>query len=148
MRKHKNVYANSCMCALWKRSSQNKKLKHSNQRYCGDKICQSARKLSFEREKYKTNCSFRSDKPRRANERNKSHADPGDPKVHSQYQLDYRALYPDYVANNREKQRDRNARKAGKTSHKKKIVNPDAFISQIDDIELVINDPPMFVRLL
>ncbi len=154
---------------------KNKKLKHLDQHYCGDKACQASRKLSFEREKYKTNSSFRSEKLRRARERKKALADRGDPLACSLYQTDYRASHPDYVNENRLKQRARNARKAAKTMDETKIVNPDAlmmqkpdnktvyamiavdynkivnpdtFMSQIADMKPVINVQPMFVRLL
>jgi hypothetical protein len=158
-----------------KQVQRNKKLKHLEQHYCGAKACQSARKLSFERQKYKTNSSFRSDKLQRTRDRKKAQADRGDPLACSRYQRDYRALHPDYVIDNRQKQRARNALRAGKTMHEtkivnpdafmlqkpvietvyamiavdyKKIVNPDAFMSQMTDIKSVIKVQPMFVRLL
>ena len=153
----------------------NKKLKHLIQRYCGNKACQAERKLSFERHKYKTNLLFRSHKLQSARERKKKLADQGDPLACSRYQRDYRASHPDYVLENRQKQRARNARKAGKTIREtkivnpdaymsqrpdndkvyamiavdyKKIVNPDAFMSGMIDMESVININPMYVRLL
>ena len=153
----------------------NKKLKHLIQHYCGEKACQTARKLSFERHKYKTNSSFRSHKLQRARDRKKKQADQGNPLACSRYQGDYRASHPDYVLENRQKQRARNARKAGKTIREtkivnpdtlmpqqpendtvyamiavdwKKIVNPDALISQIIDIESVTKAQTMFVRVL
>ncbi len=158
-----------------KQVRRNKKLKHLNQQYCGAKACQCARKLSFEREKYKTNSSFRLDKLQRARERKQAQADRGDPQACSRYQAHYRASHPDYVVKNRHKQLARNALKADKKMHKtqivnpdalmlqkpvnetvyamiavdyKKIVNPDALMSQITDIKLVAKDKPMFVRLL
>ena len=158
-----------------KRVLRSKKLKHLKQQYCGAKACQSARKLSFERGKYKTNPLFRENKLRGARERKQAQADQGDPQACSRYQADYRASHPDYVIQNRHKQRARNACKADKTMHKtkivnpdalmlqkpgndtvyamiavdyKKIVNPDAFMSQIADIKLVAKAKPMFVRLL
>ncbi len=154
---------------------RNKKLKHLEQHYCGAHACQGARKLSFERQKYKTNSSFRSDKLQGARDRKKAHADQGDPLACSRYQRDYRATHPDYVIDNRQKQRVRNSRKAGKTLHEtkivnpdalmmqppdnktvyamiavdyKKIVNPDALMSQIADIKSFMKVQPMFVRLL
>jgi hypothetical protein len=157
------------------RVRRNKKLKHLQQHYCGAKACQSARKLSFGRQKYKTNSSFRSDKLQRTRDRKKAQADRGDPLVCSHYQRDYRATHPDYVKDNRQKQRARNAFRAGKTMHETKIVNPDAFVlqkpvnetvyamiavdykkivnpdalmSQISDIKLFMKAQPMFVRLL
>jgi len=153
----------------------NKKLKHLIQRYCGDKACQTARKLSFERHKYKTNPSFRSHKLQSARDRKKKQAEQGNPLACSLYQRDYRASHPDYVLENRQKQRARNALKAGKTIQEtkivnpdtfmsqqpendkvyamiavdyKKIVNPDAFMSKMIDMESVIKVQPMFVRIL
>jgi hypothetical protein len=153
----------------------NKKLKHLIQYYCGDKACQAARKLSFERHKYKTNPSFRSHKLQSARDRKKKQADEGNPLACSQYQRDYRASHPEYVLDNRQKQQARNARKACKTIEEpkivnpdtlmlqtpdndtvyamiavdyKKIVNPDAFMSKIIDMESVTKVQPMFVRLL
>ena len=154
---------------------RNKKLKHLIQHYCGDKACQAARKLSFERHKYKTNPLFRSHKLQSARDRKKKQADQGNPQACSRYQRDYRASHPDYVIENRQKQRARNARKAGKMIEEtkivnpdtlmpqlpdndkvyamiavdyKKIVNPDAFMSNLVDIVSVTKDQPIFVRLL
>jgi hypothetical protein len=153
----------------------NKNLKHLDQYYCGEKACQSARKLIFERHKYKTNSSFRSRKLQQNRDRKKKKAIEGDPLASSRYQRDYRASHPEYVVDNRQKQRERNARKSGKTIRETKIVNPDAFMSQqpesdtvyamiavdykkivnpdalmskIIDMELVTKAQPMFVRLL
>ena len=150
----------------------NKNLKHLDQYYCGEKACQSARKLSFERDKYKNNPTFRLHKLQSARARKKKQ---GNTVASSQYQRDYRASHPGYVADNRQKQQARNARKAGKTIWEtkivnpdafmsqqpendtvyamiavdyKKIVNPDAFMSKIIDMELVTKAQPMFVRLL
>ena len=153
----------------------NKKLKHLIQQYCGEKACQSERKLIFERHKYKTNEFFRSDKLHRARDQKKKQADQGDPLACSRYQRDYRASHPDYVLENRQKQWQRNARKRDKTREQakivnpdaymsqqpendivyamiavdyKKIVNPDAFMSKMIDMESVTKAQPMFVRLL
>ncbi|MEI7501465.1 MAG: hypothetical protein WCK84_13580 [Bacteroidota bacterium] len=154
---------------------RNKKLKHLIQYYCGDKACQAARKLCFERHKYKTNPSFRFHKLQSARDRKKNQADGGNPQACSRYQRDYRASHPEYVVDNRQKQRGRNTRKTGKTIEEtkivnpdtlmlqkpdndnvyamiavdyKKIVNPDAFMSKIIDMELVTKVQTMFVRLL
>jgi hypothetical protein len=115
----------------------NKKLKHLTQHYCGNNACQSERKLDFERHKYKTNSFFRSKKLQRARDRKKKQADQSNPLVGSQYQRDYRASHPDYVLENRQKQRLRNARKACKTSHETKIVNPDTLMLKQSDNEQV-----------
>ena len=158
-----------------KEVKSNKRLKHLKQHYCGDKACQAARKLSFERHKYKTNLLFRSNKLQSARDRKKSQADHGNPQACSRYQRDYRASHPDYVLENRQKQWQRNARKRDKTREQakivnpdaymsqqpendivyamiavdyKKIVNPDAFMSKMIDMESVTKAQPMFVRLL
>jgi len=154
---------------------RNKKLKHLIQHYCGKKACQNKRKLNFERNKYKTNPSFRSYKLQGVRDRKKQHADQGDPQACSRYQRDYRASHPNYVLDNRQKQRERNARKVVKTIQEtkivnpdafmlqqpdndkvyamiavdyKKIVNPDAYMSKMIDMELVTKAQTMFVRLL
>ena len=131
-----------------KKVQSNKKLKHLIQRYCGEKACQAARKLSFERHKYKTNALFRSNKLRHARDRKKKQATGGNPQACSRYQEDYRASHPDYVLENRQKQRARNALKSGKTMQETKIVNPDAYMSEMIDMESVIKVNPMYVRLL
>lgn len=162
-------------CHCGKQVSRNKKLKHLIQHYCGAKVCQSARKRSYEREKYKKDPVYRLEKLRRARDRKKAHADRGDPQACSRYQSNYRASHPDYVTENRKKQRLRNALKADKRMPETKIVNPDTymmqkpvndtvyamievdyknivnpvtFMSQIAGIELVTKFQPMFVRLL
>lgn len=149
----------------------NKKLKHLIQHYCGEKACQAERKLSFDRHKYKTNSSFRAKKLQ--DTRDRKH---GEDSLHSsRYQRNYRASHPDYVLENRQKQRQRNARKWGKTGQGmkivnpdalkpqqpendtiyamiavdyQKIVNPDALISKLIDIKSVTKANPLFVRLL
>jgi hypothetical protein len=153
----------------------NKKLKHLIQHYCGDKACQTSRKLSFDRHKYKTNELFRYNKLLCARVRKNKQAEQGNPLACSLYQRDYRATHPDYVLENRQKQRARNARKVGKMIQEtkivnpdalmpqqpendkvyamiavdyKKIVNPDAFMSKIIDMESVTKAQPMFVRIL
>jgi hypothetical protein len=158
-----------------KKVRSNKNLKHLDQHYCGDKACQAARKLLFDRQKYKTNPTYRSQKLQNARDRKKKQADQGSPLACSQYQRDYRASHPEYVVDNRKKQRERNARKAGKTIREpkivnpdalmlktpdndtvyamiavdyKKIVNPDAFMSEMIDMKLVTKAQTMFVRLL
>jgi hypothetical protein len=154
---------------------RNKKLKHLEQHYCGDKACQSARKLSFDRHKYKTNELFRTNKLQGVRERKKKQSEQGNLLACSRYQRDYRASHPEYVLENRHKQLHRNARNRDKTRREtkivnpdammlqrpdndivyamitvdyKKIVNPDAFMSKMADIESVTMVKPMFVRLL
>jgi len=115
----------------------NKKLKHLIQYYCGEKACQSARKLIFDRHKYKTNGSFRSNKLRRVRERKKKLAAEGNPLFGSQYQNAYRKTHPEYVLGNKLRQKHRNAKKRRKTSDKTKIVNPDTLILKQSDNEQV-----------
>jgi len=158
-----------------RRVTANKKLKHHLQRYCGRKECQNSRKPENERARYKNNPLYRSRKLEKARERKKKMAEQGNVQYFSDYQRFYRATHPQYVIKNREKQRERNARKWGHATRPvkivnpdaimsqrpdndnvyamiavdyKKIVNPDAFMSQITGIEPVTKDKPMFVRLL
>jgi hypothetical protein len=153
----------------------NKKLKHLNQQYCGDPVCQKARKLSFERHKYRFNGTFRSNKLQQSRDRKNTQRGQGNPFVGSEYQRSYRATHPEYVLKNRYQQQQRNHQKRCKTSNEpkivnpdtsmlqkidndkvyamiavdyKKIVNPDAFMSKIIDMESVTRAQPMFVRLL
>jgi hypothetical protein len=115
----------------------NKYLKHFDQYYCGAKACQSERKLFFERHKYKTDPSFRYKKLQQNRDRKKKKAIDGDPMASSRYQQAYRASHPDYVLDNRQKQRQRNARKRDKTREQTKIVNPDTLMLQTPDNETV-----------
>lgn len=153
----------------------NKKLKHLSQRYCGRKECQRSRKLSFGRDKYKNDVSFRSRKLEQARERRKRGKRQGVPQYYSQYQRAYRSSHPDYVIRNREQQRERNARKREKIMAGTKIVNPDTLIPELFDNERIYamfaidrekivnpdalmpeqidnlihtNEKPLFVRLL
>ncbi|MFA5419083.1 MAG: hypothetical protein WC341_11560 [Bacteroidales bacterium] len=120
-----------------KRVRSNKKLKHFIQHYCGEKACQAARKLSFDRNKYKTNELFRSNKLQRARDGKKKQADAGNPFFASQYQRDYRETHPAYVLENKLQQKHRNAKKRSKTSPEQKIVNPDALMQQNPDNDTV-----------
>jgi hypothetical protein len=113
---------------------RNKRLKHLKQQYCGEKACQAARKLSFDRKKYLTNLSYRSDKLQSARERRRKQEDP---QASSRYQRNYRATHPDYVHSNRQKQRVRNAHRAVIPRCETKIVNPDALMLQNADNDTV-----------
>ncbi len=153
----------------------NKKLKHLIQQYCGDHVCQKARKLSFERHKYRFNGTFRSNKLQQARERKNSRKGQGNPFVGSEYQRSYRATHPEYVLENRYRQHQRDLQKRSKTSIERKIVNPDtlmlqkpdndtiyamievdyqmivnpdAFMSQLADMKSITKAPTMFVRRL
>jgi hypothetical protein len=115
----------------------NKKLKHLIQYYCGDLVCQKARKLSFERNKYRFNGPFRSNKLQQTRERKNSQRGRGNPFVGSEYQRSYRATHPEYVLENRHQQQQRNQQKRCKTSIKPKIVNPDTLIAKQIDNDMV-----------
>ena len=116
----------------------NNKLKHLTQHYCGAKACQSARKLRFDRHKYKTNSSFRFKKLQTVRDRKKKKKTAeGNPFVGSQYQRAYRSSHPVYVLENSLKQKQRNAKKRRKTHPDPKIVNPDTFKSQRHDNDIV-----------
>lgn len=154
---------------------RNRKLKHLAQHYCGSKECQRSRKRKFDLIKYQSNPDFRTEKLKESAARRKRQKDQNTPAYFSRYQRSYRESHPDYVAKNREKQRNRNARKKEKSSQGRKIVNPDALMSQTIDnehvyamfeldykkivnpdtlmlqlfnIQLFTSDKPMFVRLL
>jgi len=126
----------------------NKKLKHHLQHYCGRKECQNSRKPEYERARYKNNPLYRSRKLEKARERKKKMAEQGNVQYFSDYQRFYRATHPQYVIKNREKQRERNARKRDKTSNKTKIVNPDPLMLQLIDKMSIANGKPLFVRRL
>lgn len=112
----------------------NKKLKHLVQHYCGNIGCQQSRKLTFERSKYKNNSDFRIRKLEKIRERRKSQQGHHNPQYYSQYQQAYRATHPEYVLQNKLKQRERYASKNGKTSVTTKIVNPDTLmLKQVDN---------------
>lgn len=115
----------------------NKKLKHLIQHYCGEKACQRARKLSFDRHKYKTNEIFRSDKLCYVRERKKKLAAEGHRLLGSQYQSSYRGSHPEYMLENRLGQKQRNAKRRGKTCPDPKIVNPDTLMQQRPDNDMI-----------
>lgn len=151
---------------------RNKRLKHLQQHYCSEKACQSARKQLSERTRYQEDASYRARKLQRTRDRFKTKEER---LSRGSYQRDYRASHPDYVQDNRQKQRVRNARRAAKTLHEtkivnpdtlmlqkpdnetvyamievdyKKIVNPDTLMPYLSDIEVYTKQKPMLVRLL
>ena len=146
-------------CHCGRRVTANKKLKHHLQRYRGRKECQNSRKPEYERARYKNNPLYRSRKLEKARERKKKMAEQGNVQYFSDYQRFYRATHPQYVIKNREKQRERNARKRDKTSNKTKIVNPDTLISQQPDndtiyamiavdYQKIVNPDPLMLQLI
>jgi len=116
----------------------NKKLKHLTQHYCGGKACQSARKLNFDRHKYKTNGLFRSHKLQGVRDRkNSKKTDEGNPFFGSHYQSSYRESHPEYVLENKLRQKHRNAKKRSKKFPAPEIVNPDTLMLQRPDNDQV-----------
>ena len=94
----------------------------SSQRYCGSKACQQARKNQWERDKLKRDSTYHL--KRSSNKKAWYSKYPGD-----LYQSSYRTNHPDYVSDNREKQRLRASRVTKKTNHEK-IVKTDALFSE------------------
>ena len=91
----------------------------SHQRYCGSKACQQSRKNKWEREKLKRDSTYRQ---KRSSDKKAWYIKyPG-----HLYQSSYRVTHPDYVSDNREKQRFR-ASKATQKSKEEKIVKTDAL---------------------
>ncbi len=103
-----------------RRFKKNPRLK-GEQRYCGSRECQQARKNKWEREKLKTD--FRYKARRLANREQWYSRYPGD-----KYQSVYRQTHPEYLEGNREKQRTRGKTLTGNASGSK-IVKPDALAS-------------------
>jgi len=120
-----------------RRVPKNKKLKHLDQHYCDRKKCQWQRKLTYERNKYQSDPGYRTKKLLRVRERKKDQAIRGNPQYCSHYQQAYRASHPEYVLQNKIKQRERYARKKAKTSLTTKIVNPVTLMMQPSDNEQV-----------
>ena len=94
----------------------------SPQRYCSSKTCQQARKNEWERDKLKRDSTYHL--KRRSNKKAWYSKYPGD-----RYQSSYRTNHPDYVSDNRKKQRLR-ASKVTKKSNDEKIVKTDALFSE------------------
>jgi len=117
-----------------RRVKANRKLKHLVQRYCGRKECQWQRKLNFERKKYLNDPCYRSRKLLKVRERKKDKSIQGNPQYYSDYQRAYRASHPEYVLQNRLRQRERYARQTVKRVPETKIVNPDMImLKQVDN---------------
>ena len=90
-------------CACCKRiRRRNPRVK--NQRYCGDKRCQQARKTKWQRERQQTDPDYRTNK--KESQRVWKQKNPG-------YWKQYRRRHPEYCRRNRKTQgiRDRNKRK-------------------------------------
>lgn len=115
---------------------QNRRLKHLKQRYCNATACQRSRKLDFERKKYHSNDAFKEQKLKRCHERKKQSRQKS-PQYWSEYQRVYRQFHPQYVKDNKEKQRFRYRRSVLKTHTQSKIVNPDTLMPQIVDNDKV-----------
>ena len=106
-------------CHCRRRCQKNIRLK-GNQRYCGSKACQQARKNEWEFDKLKRDSTYRL--KRCSSKKVWYNNYPGD-----SYQSAYRKNHPDYVSGNREKQRLR--AHTGKTLEEQ-IVKTDALSSE------------------
>jgi hypothetical protein len=93
--------------------------------------------LVFDRNKYQNNREYRSRKLEKVREKRKRQQGQNNQQSPSEYQRAYRASHPEYVLQNKVKQRERYARKKDKTSLTTKIVNPDALMLQQTDNEQV-----------
>jgi len=89
------------------------------QSYCRSKSCQQSRKNRWEREKLRKDSGYKA--KRRADKKQWYSEYPGD-----RYQLEYRATHPMYCESNREKQRERNQKRADNKGGEK-IVKTDAL---------------------
>jgi len=98
---------------------KNPRLK-TEQRYCGSKECQQARKNEWELSKLKNDAVYKA-KRKAAQERSYSK------RAGDKYQSAYRKTHPDYSRENKEKQVSRN-RKPKPPPSPPKIVNTDALI--------------------
>jgi len=83
------------------------------QKYCSADSCQQARKRRWQRNKLKTDTAYRENQ-KDAQQRWRG--------SHPSYSRDYRAAHPDYVARNREKQRQRD--------HASRLAKMDASIGE------------------
>jgi len=92
-----------------------------DQKYCGDIECQLARKAAWQRAKTVTDAKYRTDK--KAGNKDWRNNRPA-----HLYQSQYRESHPDYVLDNRNKQRIRNRRRREKLATEK-IVKMDACTS-------------------
>jgi hypothetical protein len=108
-------------CHCRRRHRKNVRLK-GPQRYCGSKVCQQARKNKWDRDKNRSDSTYRLKRSSSKKAWYKNY--PGD-----HYQSSYRATHPDYVSGNREKQRLRSSKAPQKTGEEK-IVKTDALFSE------------------
>lgn len=92
--------------------------RHKDQKYCGSRHCQQARKNAWERTKLLTDTEY--SERRKARKKSWYNQRPGD-----RYQADYRGTHLDYQNSNKEKQRSRNQKRLGNASVPK-IVKTDA----------------------
>ena len=108
-------------CHCRRRCQKNVRIK-GNQRYCGSKPCQQARKNKWERDRLKCDSAYHL---KRCSSKKVWYSKyTGD-----RYQSSYRANHPDYVSDNREKQRFRGSKNTKKTPEEQ-IVKTDALSSE------------------
>jgi hypothetical protein len=103
------------------------------QKYCGAVECQRARKAAWQKEKMAKDADYRASQHecvKQWREKRPPH----------QYQKQYRQDHPEYVSDNRNKQRIRNQKRRAQTTHEK-IVKMDALQKQLEKSEIYIMTP-------
>ena len=112
-----------CQCC-GKQAPRNPRIKN-RQKYCGQKVCQQSRKTRWERDRLKNDSSYHQRRNLQKTEWRKKHP------AH-QYQKDYRDNHPDYVEDNRKKQRirNKNGQEAAAGANDPGIVKTDALTSE------------------
>jgi hypothetical protein len=108
-------------CHCGRRCRKNVRLK-GHQHYCGSKACQQARRNQWDRDRIKRDNAYRL--KRYTSKKAWYGKYPGD-----RYQSSYRASHPEYVSDNRAKQRLRASKDTG-TVAKEQIVKTDALSSE------------------
>jgi hypothetical protein len=103
------------------------------QQYCGDARCQRARKAEWQRHKKATDADYRA-RQQQCVRHWQQH------KPLHQYMSQYRQDHPDYVVQNRDKQKLRN-QKRRLEQQQQKIVKMDAFVKQLEKSTTYIMTP-------
>ena len=103
------------------------------QQYCGDAPCQRARKADWQRQKKATDADYRAQQ-----QQDVRHWQQHKP-LH-RYMSQYRQDHPDYVAQNRDRQKVRNQKRRLELQQQK-IVNMDALIKQLEKSTIYLMTP-------
>jgi hypothetical protein len=103
------------------------------QQYCGDAPCQRARKAEWQRQKKATDAKYRARQQQCVKQWQQN-------KPLHRYLSQYRQDHPDYVAQNRDKQKLRNQKR--RLEHQQqKIVKMDAFVKQLEKSTTYVMTP-------